>query len=99
MNELKLVWGESCIRNIKALAEELSVPTDDRRKRLEETVILAAFRKWGPEFGKHLYGRFSAVIEDISEKSCILSETISVLPLCITAYLTGYCVLRPAFAA
>ena len=71
-SELRLIWSESGIRNIKALAEELSVPMDADRKRLEEAVILAAFRKWGAEFGKHLYGRFSAVIEDSREKKLYL---------------------------
>lgn len=72
MNEVKIVWSDTRIRNIKALAEVLSVCSNDNRQKFEEEIILAAFKKWGSDFGNHICGRFSVVIEDTAKKKIYL---------------------------
>ena len=72
MSEIRIIWADSRIRNAKALAENLSVGVSSDRNKLEEDIILAAFGKWGTDFGKHLCGRFSAVIENTAAKKLYL---------------------------
>lgn len=72
MSKCKIIWADSRIRNIKGLTESLSVGISCSRKKLEEDIILSAFKKWGTDFGKHLCGRFSAVIEDTATNNLYL---------------------------
>ena len=62
MIELKKYSGH--IRNHKALCEELGVDTALPREQKEEQIIIDAYKKWGGDMAKHIYGMFSFALYD-----------------------------------
>lgn len=52
------------IRNYKSLCDELCVNPDLPRNEREEQIIIAAYKKWGGDMAKHIYGMFAFALYD-----------------------------------
>ena len=68
------------IRNHKALCEELSLPTLQRKER-EEAIILAAYQKWGNQMALHIHGMFAfALYDDTTDTLFCLRDPFGTKP-------------------
>ncbi len=68
------------IRNHKALCEELSLPTLQRKER-EEAIILAAYQKWGNQMALHIHGMFAfAIYDDTTDTLFCLRDPFGTKP-------------------
>ncbi len=63
-DNLQIRWYSGYIRNWQALCDELSLAKDLSREEREETILKAAYQKWGMEMMAHLYGAFAFALYD-----------------------------------
>ncbi len=69
------------IRNWKALCEELKLDGTLPREAREESIILAAYEKWGGEMGLHIHGMFSfAIFDDRNDRLFLLRDPFGTKP-------------------
>lgn len=77
--ELKLYSGH--IRNWRKLGEELGLDLNLPRQEREESIILAAYQKWGKDMAKHIYGMYAfAIWDEANERLFCLRDQFGTKP-------------------